>query len=154
MFSVTQAAELRAYQASRPCFTGVLGPWLEHLVEDENLTLAQARELLSGWEAIQITDPVLGHMATVIKKNREIHLAIYRRFRHRSHVNAKRIREYLQPLLDANLFLVTKIDRQQDAKFIEHLGFQKLGIAPDGVWCYILNEVKYPRSRHVSTVQN
>lgn len=148
------AAELARYNVERHHFTGPMGPWLEHLVQDENMPLAQARELLAGWEAIPFIDPKHGHMATLIKKNREVHFAIFRRFRHKAQVTTRRVAEFLQPLLDKNIFLVTKTDRPEDAKFIEHLGFQELSVAPDGVQCYILNEIKYPRVRHASTVQN
>lgn len=152
--SAFQAAELRGVAAKRHHFTGSMGPWMEHLVQDEGMTIAQARETLSGWEAIPFIDPKHGHMATLIKRNREVHFAIYRRFRRKAQVTSRRIAEFLQPLLDKNIFLVTKIDNPEDAKFIEHLGFQELSVAPDGVQCYILNELKYPRVRHASTVQN
>ena len=142
-------SDVRTYQARARLYTGVRGPWLEHLVEDEGLSYAEAMEALSDWEHIPIIDERNGHMATVLKRNREIHLAIYRRFRHRNAVSLRRIREHLQPLLDRNVFLVTKVGKEESSRFIEHLGFQELGATMDGnIRTYILNEIKYPRAHH------
>lgn len=122
-----------------------MGPWMEHLVQDEGMTIAQARETLSGWEAIPFIDPKHGHMATLIKRNREVHFAIYRRFRRKAQVTSRRIADFLQPLLDKNIFLVTKVAKEDSARFIEHLGFQELGTTMDGsIRTYILNAIKYP----------
>lgn len=152
MLSITQAAELRAATDQARHFTGVLGPWLEHLVQDEGFSLEQAREGLNKWVAIPYVDPKHGHMATLIKRNREVHFAIYRRFRHRSHVTSRRIAEFLQPILDENVFLVTRIDKPEDALFIEHIGFEELGVDAQGLTCYILNAIKYPKVRHANPI--
>lgn len=142
-------SDVRTYQARSNLYTGPRGPWLEHLVEDEGLTYDEAMEALKDWEIIPIIDERNGHMATVIKRNREVHLAIYRRFRHRNAVNARRIRDYLQPMLEKNVFLVTKVGKDESARFIEHLGFQELGATMDGsVRTYILNEIKWPGKNH------
>ena len=142
-------ADVRTYQARKRLYTGVRGPWLEHLVEDEGLTYDEAIEALSAWECIPYLDDQQGHMATLIKRNREVHFAIYRRFRGKNGITSKRIKEFLQPLLDDNIFLVTKVGKEESARFIEHLGFQELGATMDGsVRTYILNEIKYPRGHH------
>lgn len=142
-------SDVRTYQARSRLYTGVRGPWLEHLVEDEGLSYEEAMEALNNWEHIPIIDERNGHMATVLKRNREVHLAIYRRFRHRNAVNLRRIREHLQPMLDKNVFLVTKVGKEESSRFIEHLGFQELGATMDGnIRTYILNEIKYPRAHH------
>ena len=142
-------SDVRTYQARSRLYTGVRGPWLEHLVEDEGLSYAEALAALNNWEYIPIIDERNGHMATVLKRNREVHLAIYRRFRHRNAVTSRRIREHLQPLLEKNVFLVTKVGKEESARFIEHLGFQELGATMDGnIRTYILNEIKYPRAHH------
>jgi hypothetical protein len=142
-------SDVRTYQARSRLYTGVRGPWLEHLVEDEGLTYEEAMEALVGWEHIPFIDEKNGHMATVLKRNREVHIAIYRRFRHRNAVSARRIKEFLQPMLEKNIFLVTKVGKDESARFIEHLGFQELGSTMDGtVRTYILNEIKLPGKKH------
>mgnify|MGYP006373976971 FL=1 len=138
-------ADVRCYNARAPRYTGVRGPWLEHLVEDEGMTYEEAMVALADWECIPFVDPAHGHMATLIKRNREVHFAIYRRFRHKAQVTSRRIAEFLQPLLDKNIFLVTKVGKDESARFIEHLGFQELGTTMDGsIRTYILNAIKYP----------
>jgi len=140
-------SDIRCYNARAQRYTGPRGPWLEHLVEDEGMTYEEAMETLSHWQCIPFIDEKHGHMATLIKQNREVHFAIYRRFRHRSHVNVGRIKSFLQPLLDENIFLVTKVGKEESCRFIEHLGFQELGTTMDGeIRTYILNEIKYPRA--------
>ena len=140
-------ADVQAYRARANLYVGDRGPWLEHLVEDEYIPAEQASEMLLDWECIPYVDPVHGHMATLIKKNKEVHFAAYRRFRHRSHITPKRLREFFQPILDKEIFLVTKVAKEEDARFITHLGFQELGVTLDGkIQTYILNEIKYPRS--------
>ena len=140
-------ADVQAYRARANLYVGDRGPWLEHLVEDEYIPAEQASEMLLDWECIPYVDPVHGHMATLIKKNKEVHFAAYRRFRHRSNITPKRLREFFQPILDKEVFLVTKVAKEEDARFIRHLGFQELGVTLDGkIQTYILNEIKYPRS--------
>lgn len=141
-------ADVQAYRARANLYSGDRGPWLEHLIEDEHVPAEQAHEMLSGWECIPYVDPEHGHMATLIKKNKEVHFAAYRRFRHRSHITPKRLREFFQPILDKEIFLVTKlVVGSDDARFITHLGFQELGVTLDGkIQTYILNEIRYPRS--------
>lgn len=141
-------SDIRTYQARARQYSGDRGPWLEHLVEDEGLSLEQASEALAAWEAIPYIDNQRGHMATLIKRNKEVHFAIYRKYRHRGQVTAKRIKEFLKPILDENIFLVTKVGRDEDARFIEHLGFEQLGVTIDGaIRTYILNELRMPRTR-------
>lgn len=142
-------ADVRCYNARAPRYTGVRGPWLEHLVEDEGLTYEEAMEALKDWEIIPYIDEKRGHMATLIKRNREVHFAIYRRHRARGNVTTKRIKDFLQPLLEKNVFLVTKVGKEESARFIEHLGFQELGATMDGsIRTYILNEIKWPGKNH------
>lgn len=141
-------SDIRTYQARARQYSGDRGPWLEHLVEDEGLSLEQASEALAAWEVIPYIDNRRGHMATLIKRNKEVHFAIYRKYRHRGQVTAKRIKEFLKPILDENIFLVTKVGRDEDARFIEHLGFEQLGVTIDGaIRTYILNELRMPRTR-------
>ena len=145
-------SDVRTYQARQARYTGPRGPWLEHLVEDEGLTYEDAMRELTGWECVPYVDPVRGHMATLIKRNKEVHFAIYRKYRGRSHVTSKRIAEFLQPLLDDNIFLVTKVAKDESATFIEHLGFERLGSTIDGnVTTYILNTLRYPGVHHAKS---
>lgn len=142
-------SDVRTYQARSRLYTGDRGPWLEHLVEDENLSYDEAMEALKDWEIIPYIDEKRGHMATLIKRNREVHFAIYRKYRSRGNVTTRRIKEFLQPMLEKNVFLVTKVGKDESARFIEHLGFQELGATMDGsVRTYILNEIKLPGKSH------
>jgi hypothetical protein len=142
-------SDIRIYQARAPRYTGVRGPWLEHLVEDENLSYEDAMAALGDWQLIPYIDPKHGHMATLLKRNKEVHFAIVRKFRHKGHVNMRRIREFLEPILNEEIFLVTKVGRDEDARFIERLGFQTLGSTIDGsIKTYILNELRPHHATH------
>ena len=125
-------------------YEGPLGPWLEHLVEDEGLSLGEARNVSMGWQAMPYVDPVRGHMATLIKRNKEVHFAIFRKHRRRAQVTSKRITDFLQPILDKEVFLVTKVAPGEDSRFIEHLGFEELGVTMGGVRTFIQNSIRYP----------
>lgn len=125
-------------------YVGPMGPWFEHLVEDEGLSLGAARDVLMGWQALPFTDPQHGHMATLIKRNKEVHFAIFRKHRRRAQVTSERIASFLQPLLDKENFLVTKVAPDEDARFIERLGFEELGVTMGGVRTFILNSIRYP----------
>lgn len=142
-------ADVQTYQARAPRYVGVRGPWLEHLVEDENLSYEEAMVALVDWELIPYIDEKDGHMATLLKRNKEVHFAVFRKFRHKGHVTLRRIMDFLQPILDKEIFLVTKVGRGEDARFIERLGFQPLGVTIDSeIHTYILNEIKYARPHH------
>jgi len=127
---------------------------MEHLVEDEGLSVGQAREALAPWKALPYIDPKHGHMATLIKRNKEVHFAIFRKHRRKGHVNLRRIKEFLEPLLNEEIFLVTKVAREDDARFIKRLGFEELGVDASGVTCYILNAINYPKATHHDPVQS
>lgn len=141
-------SDVRTYQARATHYTGPRGPWLEHMVEDCGCTMDEAVGFLSPYECIPLIDEKKGHMATVIKHNKEIHIAIYRRWRNRAQVNRARIAKFLQPMLDKEHFLVTKVGKDEDCRFIRHLGFQPLGVTIEGLRTFILNEIKYPRPHH------
>lgn len=129
-----------------------MGPWIEHLMDDEGLSLSDARAVLAGWEAIPYIDQKHGHMATLMKRNREVHFAVFKKYRLRHHINVTRIKKFLQPILDSNVFLVTKLDNPKDEPFIKRLGFEELSVANDGITCYILNNIRYPGTHHVSSI--
>ena len=141
-------ADVRTYQARTRAYTGERGPWLEHMVEDCGCTLEDAMRYLDPYECIPLIDEKKGHMATVIKRNKEIHIAIYRRWRHRAQVSIARINRFLKPLLEREHFLVTKVAADEDDRFIRHLGFEPLGTTIEGFKTFILNEIKYPRAHH------
>ena len=92
-------------------------------------------------------------MATLIKDKKDVHFSIYKKYRAKNQVSAKRIKEFLQPILDAEKFLVTKVAREDDVRFIEHLGFERLGSTMDGISTFILNEIRYPRCKHGNKIQ-
>jgi hypothetical protein len=141
-------ADVRTYKAREALYTGDRGPWLEHMVEDCGCSLEEATALLSNYELIPIVDEVKGHLATVLKNRKEIHIAIYRRHRRRNNVTAARILKFLQPLLDKEFFLVTKISPGEDDRFLRHLGFEPLGVTMEGFKTFILNAIRYPRPHH------
>lgn len=129
-------------------YRGDRGPWIEHLMEDEGMTYPEAMLALEPWECIPYIDAKRGHMATMIKLNREVHFAIYRKYRNTGQVTSRRIAEFLKPVLDKNVFLVTKVAAGEDHRFIERLGFEELGVTMDGmIRTYILNEIKMPRTK-------
>jgi hypothetical protein len=136
-------ASVRLFNATQPYLLGDAGPWLEHLTRDENLTIAEARDVLRHYEVIPYVDEKHGHMGTFIKRNKEIHFALYRRFRRPKPAAAQRMREFLQGMLEREVFLVTKVAKDENASFIEHLGFEPLGVTMDGALrTYILNDIK------------
>lgn len=128
-------------------FSGPRGPWLEHLVSDEGMTLEQALQVLALFECIPYACEKHGHVATLIKRKKEVHFAAYRRFRKKVLISHARIAEFLQPILDKEHFLVTKLAKGEDSSFIERLGFQQLGSTIDGTRTYILNSIKYPGAK-------
>ncbi len=140
-------ADIRIHQAQAPLFTGPRGPWLEHLVQDEGVSMETAFEILAPWEMLPVVDEKRGHMATIIKRNKEVHLAVFRRFRNRAQVSVRRLTEILKPLLDKEVFLVTKVGKDEDSRFLERLGFEPLGVTMDGlIRTFILNEIRMPRT--------
>jgi len=141
-------SDVRTYRIRAAHYHGVQGPWLEHLIEDEGMSHEQARDVLAPWEALPYIDPEHGHMATLLKNKKEVHFAAYRRFRKKGYINAARLTEFLQPILDKEVFLVTKLADSEPSAFIEHLGFQALGVSMDGYRTFILNAIKYPEVRH------
>jgi len=140
-------SDIAKFKARSSRYSGDKGPWLEHFIEDEGMIMCDALKQLHGWEMIPYIDEKRGHMATIAKKNREVHFAIYSKHRKRSQISIRRIMSFLQPILDENVFLVTKVDKDDDIRFIEHLGFQRLGSTLEGITTYILNEIKYPKAR-------
>lgn len=107
-----------------------------------------AFEMLAPWEMLPVMDEKRGHMATIIKRNKEIHLAVFRRFRNRAQVSVRRLTEILKPMLDKEVFLVTKVGKDEDSRFLERLGFEPLGVTMDGlIRTFILNEIRMPRTR-------
>lgn len=142
-------ANLRTYTARSRAYVGPRGPWLEHLVEDECVSMEDAISLLAPWELLPVVDGVHGHIATIIKLNKEVHVAMYRRYRNKAQVSARRLRLFLKSLLDKEVFLVTKLGPNEDARFVERLGFQPIGGTIDGVFRhYILNDLTLPGNRH------
>lgn len=127
--------------------TGPFGPWIEHLTQDGGLDMGSARKLLEGYEAIQIRNEVGEHMATLIKMNKEVHLAIYRKWRGKNQVTRNRIHSILGPILQSEQFLVTKCEDGDDDRFVRHLGFQPMGRTMEGIRTYILTEIKYPQRK-------
>lgn len=137
-------SDIRTYQARKARYAGVRGPWLEHLIEDEGMSHEEAVAMISEWECIPYIDPEHGHMATLLKRNKEVHFAGYRRFRKKGYINKTRLTSFFKPILEEEVFLVTKLAEGEPSAFIEHLGFEQIGVTLDGFRTFILNEIKYP----------
>jgi hypothetical protein len=102
-------------------------PWIEHLTLDEKLNWAQAIDLLDGYEMIPF---VLDgeHAGTMLKKNAEVHFAMFRKFRKKAGVITRRtIREFLQPIFEREGFLVTKLADGEPDDFTLRMGFEEIG---------------------------
>ena len=118
----------------------VRGPWIEHLMQDEGLSYLQASEMLEGWEFVPCVYEDR-HMATILKKGAEIHLAIYKQYR-KHYMTARRLRAFLSPLLEQEHFLTTKLGRDDHTEsFIERLGFIEMGQDFQGTRTYILTDI-------------
>lgn len=115
-------------------------PWIEHLMQDEGLDYRHARERLEGWEAVPYVEDGT-HMATLIKRGAEVHFAAFRQYRGRGYITRARLRTFLQPILDAEGFLVTKLAPGEPDSFIRRLGFAPIGESASHR-IYMLNEIK------------
>jgi hypothetical protein len=119
----------------------VIGPWMEHLTCDEGLTRQQAEEMLVGWELIPCEFDGR-HMATLIKKNAEVHFAIYKEYQKR-YMTARRLRAFLLPILESEGFLVTKLGKDDKTeRFITRLGFVEMGSDSAGTRTFMLTDIK------------
>lgn len=104
-------------------------PWIEHLTQDEGLTYAQARALLDGYEAIPcVMDGE--HIATLLKKNAEVHVAGFKQYRGKGRITRRCLREFLLPILAAEGFLTTKLANDEPDDFVTRLGFVLIGQSP------------------------
>lgn len=115
-------------------------PWVEHLMQDEGLDYRAARERLEGWAPVPYVENG-EHMATLIKRGAEVHFAIFKQYRGRGYITRARLRAFLQPILDDEGFLVTKLTRDEPDAFIRRLGFAPIGESPSHR-IYMLNEIK------------
>lgn len=143
MLSARAKGELAYYREMQAHYRGDAGPWLEHLVEDEGLEMGEARALLSQYDLLPYVDRKLGHTSTLIKRGKEVHFCIFRRYRNTAHVSSRRIKEFLAPILKREGFLTTKVTGDESASFIERLGFEPFGgIIGTDVRIYILNKIR------------
>lgn len=115
-------------------------PWIEHLVADEGLSYPDARRALEGWAAIPFIDENGEHLATLIKRGAEVHFAAFQRHRAKGHITRARLRAFLQPVLDAEGFLTTKLAPGEPDGFIRRLGFAPIGRTASHR-IYMLNEI-------------
>lgn len=116
-------------------------PWIEHLMQDEGLSYRDARAYLEGWEPIPFVEDGI-HLATLIKRGAEVHLAIFKPYRHKGYITRARLRRFLQPILDAEGFLVTKLAPGEPDDFIRRLGFAPIGESASHR-IYMLNAIKH-----------
>lgn len=115
-------------------------PWIEHLMQDEGLSYPDVRRMLEGWEPIPYVEGGI-HMATLIKRNAEVHFAAFKQYRGKGYITRTRLRRFLQPILDAEGFLVTKLSPRESDVFVRRLGFAKIGESASHR-IYMLNEIK------------
>ena len=117
--------------------------WIDHLVEEEGLSEKEALSLLDGYEAIQYVDDGI-HMATLIKKNAEVHFVIAPEFRASGQITRRRMREFLLPVLEKEKFLFTKLSKDERGTelFITRIGFKPLGYIGADIRTYILTDIK------------
>lgn len=115
-------------------------PWIEHLMQDEKLSYAQARAYLEGWEAHPFVDEHGKHLATLIKKGAEVHFAAFRQYRGKGGITRKRLRQFFAPLLEQEGFLVTKLAPGEPDAFIRRLGFGLIGESVSHR-IYMLNDI-------------
>ena len=115
-------------------------PWIEHLMQDEGLSYVDARALLDGYELIPYVENG-EHMATLLKKNAEVHFAGFKQYRGKGHITARRLKSFFLPILEREGFLTTKLAKDEPSRFIERLGFVKIGssVSHD---IYMLTELK------------
>ena len=141
-------ADIRTYQARITYYSGDAGPWYEHLVEDEGLTLAEARDVISNFELYPCVVEGVGHVATIIKRNKEIHIAIYRRFRGKNHVTRAWLRRMLEPMMQKECVLCTKFGPGEDSSFAERVGFEQVGVTIDGVRTFLMTRFRAARTQN------
>lgn len=101
-------------------------PWIEHLMQDEGLSYEAAREMLEGYEFIPYVENG-EHMATLLKKNAEVHFAGFKQYRGKGYITRRRLREFLEPILKREGFLTTKLADGEPDVFIKKLGFVEMG---------------------------
>jgi hypothetical protein len=114
-------------------------PWIEHLMEDEGLSYEDARSMLDGFEMIPYVEDGV-HMATLLKMNSEVHFSIFKTFRGKN-ITRRRLKEFLLPILKREGFLTTKLHKDEPSRFIEKLGFVKVGESLSHN-IYMMNELK------------
>lgn len=111
-------------------------------MQDEGLSYPQARELLEGYECIPYVEDDI-HKATLIKKNAEVHFAIFKQYRGRGEVTRRRLREFFQPILASEGFLITKLGPDESEAFVTRLGFVKVGGTLTGQRIYMLTCIRF-----------
>jgi hypothetical protein len=143
-------SDIRTYQARRAAYTGPRGPWLEYMVEDVDMSIEEAVDMLGPYELIPVKDGAGQHIGTVLKRNKEVHFAFYRKYRMRRLITRELIDTYLAPMLRKNGYLVTKVadDEHESERFIVKLGFELIGSTMGGFRTFILNEIRYPGQKH------
>jgi GNAT superfamily N-acetyltransferase len=115
-------------------------PWIEHLMEDEGLSYEDARDMLDGYDFIPYVEDGV-HMATLLKKNSEVHFAGFKEYRGKGYITRRRLKEFLLPILKSEGFLTTKLHKDEPSRFIEKLGFVKVGESL-GHNIYMMTELK------------
>ena len=100
-------------------------PWIEHLMQDEGLSYEAALEMLEGYEFIPYVENG-EHMATLLKRNAEVHFAGFKQYRGKGYITRRRLREFLEPILKREGFLTTKLADGEPDTFIKKLGFVEM----------------------------
>lgn len=119
-------------------------PILLDIQEESGLSRYDILNALHDWEAVPgYIDGV--QVAAILKKGTEVHFAIDKQHRGKT-INRRRTREFLQPLLNEEGFLTTKLlhDRKGQQRFIERIGFKKTW-SDDRFNYFMLTELPFER---------
>ena len=102
----------------------ILDPIIRAIRKGTNLPAQEIVEYLKDWDAVAVKDGD-EHVATVISKGCEVHIALVAGYRPKS---CKRgvIKSFLQPVFDAHGYITTRVkhSRLNEKKFVERVGFK------------------------------
>lgn len=119
-------------------------PIVEDIMEEMGASRYEVLQLLHDCEAIPgYVDGQL--VAALLRKGTEVHFAISKQHRGKI-ISRRRIREFLQPVLDEYGFLTTRLlhDRKGQQRFIERIGFKKTW-SDDKCNYFMLTELPFER---------
>ena len=102
------------------------------MVEDCGCSLDEAVELLTPYEVIPYIDPEARPHGDADQAEQGGAFCGVPAVSSQSACHIRPIKEFLQPILDKEKFLVTKVADDEADAFITHLGFEPLGTTMQG----------------------